>query len=186
MNWLTTILHSMSRPLKWWVVVATWEQGVRVRLGKNPKRLDCGIHFRIPFLDRVYVQATRLRVIACDGQSITTRDGVTVTFKIAVSYQIRDVLKMYMSASSPEGLLMFRSLSTASRTIASSDSKEIGPEQIEKAINEGVCGRAMGLESVQISVITYCTVRCYRMITGDGWIPTGNNLENEDNSGEVK
>ena len=64
MEWLSTIVRSLWRPFQWWVVVAQWELGLRIRLGKKTKALNPGIHFRIPFLDRIYIQSARLRTIS--------------------------------------------------------------------------------------------------------------------------
>ena len=185
MQWLTSVLQSAIKPLKWWLVVAAWEQGLRVRLGKTTKRLDPGFHWRIPFLDRAYVQSVRLRVAHASNQSISTKDGVVVTFGLALQYQVCDVVKLYQAVAAVEGVLLYAAVSKAARLISTVESAALDPEKLEQGINAEMPGEEYGLEKVQVSVTTFCTARCYRMITGDSWIGGGHNMDQAENSGEV-
>lgn len=186
MHWLTTAFQSMSRPLKWWVVIASWEQGIRIRLGKTTKRLDPGPHFRIPFFDRIYVQSVRLRITHAKDQSISTKDGVIVTFSIALQYQISDIVKLYQTVASVEAVLLFKAISRASSMISTSVIQDLNPKQLEDMINLDMPGEEYGLDSVRVSVISFCTARCYRLITGDSWVPSGPSVDEADTSGEIK
>ena len=185
MSWFTTALQSMTRLFKWWVVVACWEQGVRVRLGKNSKRLDPGVHFRIPFLDRIYVQSTRLRVINCPTQSISTRDKNVITFGLAVRYQIQDVVKLYQTTASVEAILLYEAISKAAHLITTTDS-DLDPASLEEQINATLPSHEYGLSDVRVSILSFCQARCYRFITGDAWLPSGRNMDDAESSGEVK
>lgn len=185
MHWLTTVFQSMSRPLKWWVVIATWEQGILVRLGKTTKRLDPGLHFRIPFFDRIYVQSVRLRIAHAKDQSISTKDGVIVTFGLAIQYQISDIVKLYHTVASVQSVLLFKAIARASRMISTSMIKDLNPKQLEDVINLDMPGGEYGLDSIEVSVISFCTARCYRLITGDSWVPTGPNVDEAETSGEI-
>src|SRR3990167_9601576 len=102
MEWLTTIIKSLARPFQWWVVIAEWESGLLVRLGKNSRVLAPGIHLRIPFLDRIYVQSIRLRTISFSGMQCVTKDGKTAVVGASISFSVSNVKDLYDSCSTPE------------------------------------------------------------------------------------
>ena len=185
MQWFSTILQTMAKPLKWWVVVASWEQGIRVRLGKVTKRLDPGIHFRLPFLDRIYVQSTRLRVLDAQGQSISTLKGDIITFGLVVRYQIQDIVKMYQTTANAGTVLLCDAVSKTSHLIATAES-DPSPAFVEEKVNAAMPSHEYGLGKVQVSIVNFCRTRCYRMITGNGWIGTDNSLDDARSTGEVK
>ena len=185
MQWFSTILQSMAKPLKWWVVVASWEQGIRVRLGKKTKRLDPGIHFRLPFLDRIYVQSTRLRVLDAQGQSISTPKGDIITFGLVVRYQIQDIVKLYQTTANVGAMLICDAVSKTSHLIATAES-DPSPALVEEKVNATMPSDEYGLDKVQVSVVNFCKSRCYRMITGNGWLGTDSSLDDEQGAGEVK
>ena len=184
MSWLPTMLESLSRPMKWWVVIASWEQGVRIRLGRNPTRLDPGIHLRIPFIDRIYVQSTRTRVILAENQSLSTKDGKVYTVSIGIRFRVQDVVELYESMAQPEGILACDAMSLVAQHIFTRQAKDIDPSALEDSVNDGMPSYAPGLDSVRVNVTGFCHSRCYRMITGGTWVPTGTNLDRKDESGE--
>ena len=183
MSWLPTMLQSLSRPMKWWLVIASWEQGVRVRFGRNPTRLDPGIHLRIPFVDRIYVQSTRARVLTVENQSLSTKDGKVYTVSIAIHFRICDVVKLYEEMAQPEGVLACDAMSRVAQHIFIKQSKDIDPAALEDVIN-GDMPNYVGLGAVRVNVTGFCHSRCYRMITGATWLPTGASLDQAENSGE--
>lgn len=185
MNWWSTIFSSMGRPFRWWVVVAPWEQGVRIRFGKNPKRLDAGIHFRLPFLDRVYVQSTRARICSTVNNSISTKDGKIITIALLIRYRVRDVVDMYRAVAQPEGVLLFDALSLAVKYLSERTMHEARQAELEDAINDELTAEdRYGMEDVEASVVGFCQARCFRVMTGDGWITTGLDMDTPGNSGE--
>lgn len=175
----------MTRLFKWWVVIASWEQGLRVRLGKTTTRLDPGIHFRIPFLDRTYVQSTRLRIVNCPTQSISKRDKTVITFGLAVKYQIQDIVKMYETTAAVESILLFGAVSKAAHLITTADG-DIDPASLEEQLTAIMPSHEYGLSNVEVNVLSFCQARCYRFITGDTWMPVGTSLDDPFHSGEVK
>ena len=187
MQWISTMFQTMARPLKWWVVVASWEQGLRVRLGKRTARLDPGIHFRFPFLDRIYVQSTRLRVTQAQSQSISTKNGDTITFGLAVKYQIEDIVVMYQAAACVDQVLLYEAVSRAAHLIAAVETHDgVTAAKLEQKVGKDMPSTKYGLCDVEVSVLNFCRARCYRLISGDGWIHSGKSLDNIENSGEIK
>ena len=55
------LFAQLSNVLTWVVVVAPWEQALRIRWGKTATLLKGGVYLRIPFIDRIYRQSVRKR-----------------------------------------------------------------------------------------------------------------------------
>lgn len=102
MNWVKELIDYLSKIFQWYIMVSPWEKGIRIRLGNRQKLLNPGTHFRIPFIDTVYVQPCRIRVAHLSAQTATSKDGHSVTFAIAVGYSIADIEKLYNSVNEPE------------------------------------------------------------------------------------
>ena len=66
------------------------------RLGSYNKKLDPGLNFIVPFLDKVvYKQTTREKVLDIPPQSCITKDNVSITADAVVYWRIVDMEKAY-------------------------------------------------------------------------------------------
>lgn len=158
------LLAAFKRPLVWWIVVAEWEQGVRVRLGKTSTSLGPGIHLRIPFLDRVYVQSVRLRTIEDSGTTATTKDGKTVTISFALSFSIVSMIDFYRSMASPEQTLTTRVSASIVEAVAQLESSEVSQASIQGAASVGDTD-AFGLSEIDIQITAVAVCRTYRVLS---------------------
>lgn len=163
MNWLSQ-LFGLFRAFQCWVVIAPWESGLRVRFGKSVSTLEPGPHLRIPFLDRIFVQAVRLRTISDSGQTIATKDGRVLTLAVAVSYAIEDIRRLYLAVSNPESTLLHQIQGHIAEVVSKTMSAELSPKVIEKTIEERVPSVEWGLSQVRIMVTTFAFVRTYRLL----------------------
>ena len=72
-------------------VIKQSKVGIVMRLGKFQKKADTGVHFLIPFLDRMsYVIDLRENVVDFPPQAVITKDNVTMQIDTVVYYQITD------------------------------------------------------------------------------------------------
>ena len=166
MEWLTEILRAASKPFKWWIVVAPWEEGVRVRLGKRSKRLRPGAHFRIPYVDRVVRLCVRRRMIDAEARTTTTTDGKPVTIGLAIQYGIRDAQRMIETIARPEETLRARYQAEAARYVAATKYDDLSPRGIEDALR-GLDLTAWGFEDVEAYVVTFAGGRVIRLLTAN-------------------
>ena len=72
METFTALLKQIGQIFRWWVIVAPWEQGLRVRAGKHVLLLKPGLHVRIPYIDQVFIQSSRLRIVHLAMQTVLT------------------------------------------------------------------------------------------------------------------
>lgn len=180
---LSTFLQVASRPFKWWVTIAEWEQGVRVRLGKNTKLLVSGIHFRIPFLDRIFVQTTRTQLLNTDSLTASTKDLKAITFAVGIRFNIKDVKAMYNAFSDLGGALAQDATALIASFISQSNFADLSPVKIEEHVAQNMKGYAF-LDDLQVRILSFCAVRTFRLISGGSWIPCGRGLDHADESGE--
>lgn len=112
MELVNQVFAFIAKFFEWYFVVMPWEQAVFIRSGNKVRVLDKGLYFKIPFVDRIYIQQTRLRNIDSPMQTVSTLDGKTLTIKSLIGYSIKDVYKMLNNLSHPDttlsGMVMSR------------------------------------------------------------------------------
>lgn len=176
MGSLREILASFSRLFQWWVVVAPWEQALRIRGGKRSTLILPGVHFRIPFWDRIYRQSVRLRSMGVPSQTVATKDGYVVELRMVINYQIDDMEEVYKTLESPSHVLSALAASAAAKHITRCNLDECHAAEIELAASEALNLEDFGLSSgncmpVRVVDLAYIK-RTYRLISG-GLSPEG-------------
>ncbi|ONN26686.1 hypothetical protein XJ44_07370 [Thermosipho affectus] len=83
-------------------IVRPYERGLVERLGKFKKELKAGIHFIIPFFDRMIKVDLREHVIDVPPQEVITKDNVVVTVDAVIYYEITDAYKAVYNVSNFE------------------------------------------------------------------------------------
>jgi len=166
-TWLGQILSAFSKPFKWWVVIAPWEQGILVRLGKVAYGLQPGFHFRFPFLDRVYVQSIRLRAIHDSNQTVMTTDGKAITISSSLEFSVSDVRKLYETIANPEQTLLLRNQSLITEWVSSHALKEVTARSLQDHVTGKLDGVQWGLSGLRMRVVSFVSVRTYRLLMND-------------------
>ena len=138
-----------------------------MRLGKTAVVLSPGPHWRIPFLDRMFIQPVRLRTIEPPTITLTTRDGKTLSIKIALMYQIEDILTLHLKVANPENTLLAEVQDSISSFVGSNDAKDVTHEALRKSISEQSIGNDWGLMNVHIMVLTFAFCRTFRLLMQD-------------------
>lgn len=91
---LVDLVVSCIELFRFWQVVAPFEEGVQIRLGKFNRILASGLHFVLPFgIDHCIIQCVVPTTHSLGDESITTKDGKSIGFSAVVTYQIRDIKK---------------------------------------------------------------------------------------------
>lgn len=166
MQWVTSLLQSVGKPFQWWIVVATWEQGLRVRFGKRTKHLMPGVHFRMPFIDRVIRVCVRERVVKTACQTISTKDGKVLTVALSLRYYIDDARQMIESVARPEETLRTFAQSRVSQFVATTRSEDLEPTGLASRIDGAVGRRAneWGIHHIEACIITFAYARTIRLL----------------------
>lgn len=171
MEQLAKIFEFVKSVFIWWIIVNPWESAIRVRFGKNSVILAGGCHFRIPFFDRVYIQTTRLRVLSLPPQTVTTKDGKTLTIVSAIGYTISDMYKLYETLYQPEPTLCNIVMGSTSEYLCVHDLSECSPNLIESYVLPKLSGTDFGIKFEYFKITGYAVVRTYRLIQDGHWTP---------------
>lgn len=164
MNTFAQILQGIKNLLTWWVTVAPWEQCIRVRMGKRLTLLKAGVHLRLPVLDRVYIQSVRLRSTDFPIQTITTKDGHTVTVAGTMLYEIVDIVKLYTTLHHAEGVVVDIVASAISQTICGLTREECTPKCVQERATQQIGLEQYGINQTSIHITDFAFVRTYRLI----------------------
>ncbi len=74
-------------------VVAQYEKGLVLRLGRYRNTVDSGLTFLMPMVESVIKVDMRERVISVEPQKVITKDNVSVTVDAVIYYRISDPVK---------------------------------------------------------------------------------------------
>jgi len=96
MNQIKDFLDYVLNAFKIWVIIQPWEQGLIVRAGNKIRQVNGGIYFKIPYIDSVYVQESRVRMVQVSMQTLTTKDLHTITLNSAFGYKILELKKSFI------------------------------------------------------------------------------------------
>jgi hypothetical protein len=165
-TWVSQLLQAATKPLIWWVIIAPWERGVRIRGGKRVVVLQPGVHLKIPFWDRVCVQSVRLRTLRTTAQTITTRDGKCVTLALAIDFAISDIGRLYDALAFPErSVIEWIEAGIASHARAT-EFAELTVQAIELCA-DAVDWSRYGIAQVRCRVTSFAAVRALRLINNE-------------------
>jgi len=169
MSWITELFRSLSSAVRPWVIVAPWEQAVRVRLGRRVDLLGPGVHFRAPIADRAVTLCTRERRVQEHNQTMQTADGSVFTMTIAVTYSIGNAKQMLESIAQPEATIMIRAQSCVAKVVSEMPGDGVCPSAIEKGAADGFAEgvKDWGLAGASIQVLGFAKVRTYRLLMND-------------------
>jgi regulator of protease activity HflC (stomatin/prohibitin superfamily) len=171
MNELFQWIVGIIKDARFWQIVLPWERAVRVRFGRNPILWESGFHWRIPYFDEIRVANTRLRIACVPAQTITTRDGRTVTVDVSLAFRIRDPLVAMMRLQKPEDSVAGFAQIAVARFVKGRSYAEISLEDLEAAVMaEAVLLAGDGLAFEYVRVVEFALIRTIRLIQ-DGWRP---------------
>lgn len=166
MEWLNTLIERLSDLFRWWVVIAPWERGLRIRCGKHVRAFDAGIHLRIPIIDRFYIQSVRLRTVDTQTQTVTTKDGHALTFSGVIQYGIRDLRQLYDTLHQPDDTIIDIASALASQYVSERERGDVSPARLAEYVNARVDLTAHGLVGGEFRVVDFAFVRTYRLLNG--------------------
>jgi len=166
MSWLTSVF-GFFRSFQFWVTVAPWESGLRVRYGTYATLLNPGLHWRVPFLDRIFIQPVRLRTIETPTITFTTKDGKTLSVRLAVMYRVADVKALHMTVANPESTLLATVQGLIATYVSATASDEITTEGLTAIIQQNKVGIDWGLCDVSVLVMTFAFCRTLRLLMQD-------------------
>lgn len=179
MNWLRDLVSQLSSAFRFWVILAPWEQGLRIRGGKKAKLLLPGVRLVIPFWDRVYRQSIRRRTCSTPTQVVTTTDNKAYSSSLVIIYSVTDLQTLYDTLHYPDRVLEAEAAGLLAEYISSRPSAQISSKGLQDFISNNMDLSRYGLQCHEIRTASFAAVRTYRLITGDGDFASWGGVETE-------
>ena len=164
---LQSLLSALTNLFRWWVTIAPWEQGLRVRLGKRVTLLQAGVHLRIPVFDKMYVQTVRRRFSSVPTQTLTMDDGKTVTIAGSLGYTIVDLERLYSTLQHAEATLEAEAQGVISDFIMTHDYSDFTAVALQQHVDAALDFERYGIGQPQFIITTFVCTRTYRLLMGE-------------------
>lgn len=177
MELFNTITAFLAKLFQWWFTVMPWEQALLIRRGKLVKLLGAGLYLKIPFIDTVYLQTTRMRMVDTPMQTISTKDGSTITIKLAIGYTIDNIQILYNKLYHPEMTINSMAMGFVGEFVRDNELSAITPAKIEQFVNQSIASDSFGLKNLNIKITTFATVKTFRLIQDASGLYEGLNME---------
>ena len=161
------LLNALAKLLTWWVVIAPWERGVRLRWGKHATELQPGLRLKVPLMHQVYRQSTRLLIVDAPNQTLTTTDGKVLYISVVVGFAIDDILKLYQTIVNPRETVVGLVMGAVASVVAATHSSLCTPALVEQKAAANLAEMGWGLAFAYTRVTDFAFVRTYRFITDD-------------------
>lgn len=181
METFTAFLKQVGQIFTWWVMVAPWEQALRVRAGRHVQQLQPGVHLRIPFLDTVHVQSVRMRLATMSMQTVMTRDRRALTVAGALGYAVGDIVRLYQTLHHAEDTLTNLSMTAVADCAAAELADDLNPAKLAQLTAAAIASTftTYGLLDVSIRITDFAFLRTYRLISDTRWGTHGSSLNVE-------
>lgn len=179
MQSLVDLIRGFFRGVRPWIVVAPWEQALRVRFGKHVRVLRAGFHLRIPVIDVVFLQSVRRRVSSTGKQTLTTRDNHTVTIGTALGYEIADIEAVYRGLHHAEDSLQQLARQVIAKHVTAHVLTDCTPARLEGLARELDTLKDYGLENPELAITDFAVVKTYRLIGDQQYGAYGDHLSTQ-------
>lgn len=164
---LTWLLQQTGQLFCWIIIVAPWEQALRIRLGNRVTLLVAGWSVRVPFIDRIYRQSIRRRMTPINQMTLTTRDRHAVTVSGFIGYEIVDLVLLYNTLHHADATIAADISARIANFIVTRDLAQIQVTQMEQAVLAETNLAPYGIGKVEFFISNFAAVKTYRFITGD-------------------
>ncbi len=170
---LNTIAAFLNKLFQWWFTVMPWEQAIHIRRGKVIKLKGKGLYLRIPFIDSVFIQTIRMRMVDAPVQTVSTKDGHTITIKSAIGYAIGDIQKLYNTLYHPDMTLTSMVMGYIGEYVRDNEITAITPKKIQEVISGKISAEQYGLKDLDVKITTFANVKTFRIINDNSWLNEG-------------
>ena len=140
-------------------IVNQFERGVVLRMGRYQKTLEPGLHFIVPFLQKIIKVDVRTSMCDIRPQEVITKDNITVTVDAVVYMRVLDPQKAvleiadYRTATSNFAAAALRDVTGNFELDGLLEKREEIAEQLKNIVDEQTGKWGIDIESVRLQNI---------------------------------
>jgi regulator of protease activity HflC (stomatin/prohibitin superfamily) len=147
-------------------VIDHYNRGVRLRFGKTKGGvLEAGLHWKIPFVDRILQQMIKMKTLSLSEQTITTKDGTSIVVRAVVKYEVNNVITLILEVNDPIDAIADMTKGIIRKTFISKNWDECNDPEIEKEIAKKARAEAKqwGIAIIEITLTDLGDVPSFRL-----------------------
>lgn len=142
-------------------VINEWERGLVLRMGKKHRELEPGWHWVAPFaIEHVLAEHTVVTTTNLLPQSLTTKDGHSITLAGIVTWQVTDVSKALLEVEGRQEVILDATYGVIARHVSRTTWDELRGKDVAHEVTKEVRRKAarygFSVESVQFSDLVRC------------------------------
>lgn len=99
---LAELIAESWEKLSPWTVIAEYERGIVLRLGKYHRPLPPGLRWKAPFIDDVHSTDTTVNTLSLSTQSLVASDDTPVSVASVITYRVRNPKKYLLKMGDQE------------------------------------------------------------------------------------
>ena len=171
MSWLELLAHYLRQVWPLWIV-KSFQQGIRFRNGRDVALLRPGVYFAWWWFEEIEAVNVVPRVINLPSQTITTKDGKTVTFSANVEFHIENARAYYCAVYDADHSLRNAAMGHLARKIREWTLDELQTHQsdlersLERTLTTYVKDWGVVIRDVRLTDLT--ASRGYRLFADQG------------------
>lgn len=163
---LIDLIFQLADKLAPCFVIDVYQQGAVLRLGKYNRTAAPGLHWKIPFVDRVIEVVTCTTTMRLPPQTLTTADGKAIVVTAIVRYNVRDVQPYITSIFDQHDALGDVTMGAIREAVRGATLEQLATEPPEKEIATAVRRRVnkYGFDVEAVTFSDLAAVRSFRLI----------------------
>ena len=163
---LLAFLREMWEQVRPVVIIAQYERGVVLRLGRYSRTLDPGLHWLIPLFESVLSCNVVTQTMNLPSQSITTKDGKSIVVSGVTKYLVEDAKALLLDVWSARDAMNDVTLGAIQRVLSDRTWDEIRKGDCAKEITNAVRGevKKWGVKVDRVTLSDLALVRSIRLL----------------------
>jgi len=158
MGWLQEIFDRLMSIFPRLFILAPYEAGVRMLLGKYVKKISPGIYFYWPLIQKIEYMEVQTQVVDLRTQSVRTADNKDIVVSGAIQYRIADIEKAVCNVQSVDDSLETLALGIILDFVNGKTMRELQKvdslkQELRKGMAEACSGWGVKIEKVYITDI---------------------------------
>lgn len=177
---LVDLLIASLRLFQAFVVVADYERAVVLRFGRYHRDIGPGFHWILPFRCE-HVLSTNVvpETMNVGPQSLTTRDGQSVTLGTVVTFEIEDAKRFLLEVEGANQVIEDAAYGAQAQVVMARSWEELQtvdlPNELAKEVRKRA--RRYGVKVIDVQVSDFTKARTLRLMLNQAAVSRGVSIE---------